>query len=168
MKALMSKWIIQALLPNHSNMQVLLRYCINQLQPSSHDRRGSYSLWLFSPTFSIKCKSKIWRHIAQAWTVMAHTTTFLSPSCSKDILQLSFWWRMEYDQSKFGITMNRSFVLYKKGMRHFQGIWDPARHGLLEWEIARKDSPSQRSTMTSSSSCLKTLWEFQKEVSQQT
>jgi hypothetical protein len=36
MRALMSKWIIQALLRTQSNLQVLIRYRIMQLQPSYH------------------------------------------------------------------------------------------------------------------------------------
>ena len=34
MRVLMSKWIIQALLLGQSNLQVILNYCIMQLQPS--------------------------------------------------------------------------------------------------------------------------------------
>lgn len=44
MKVLMSEWIIQALLPNHVNMQILLRFRIAWLQPSYHGNRGPTSL----------------------------------------------------------------------------------------------------------------------------
>ena len=36
MHALTSKWIIQAFLLGHANLQVLLKYRIMQLQPSCH------------------------------------------------------------------------------------------------------------------------------------
>lgn len=36
MKALMSKWIIQALLPGKSSLQIILKYRIMHLQPSYH------------------------------------------------------------------------------------------------------------------------------------
>jgi hypothetical protein len=38
MKALMSKWIIQAIMPDHANMQILVRCRITRLQPSYHDK----------------------------------------------------------------------------------------------------------------------------------
>ena len=66
MRALMSKWIIQALLLGQSNMQVLLRYHIMQLQHCYHGSWGPSSLWLFSPNFSIKSRSKVQSHIAQS------------------------------------------------------------------------------------------------------
>ena len=47
MKTYVSKWIVQALLPAHSNLQTLLRYYIAQLQPSYHGFWGPSSLWLF-------------------------------------------------------------------------------------------------------------------------
>lgn len=54
MKALMSEWIVQALLPNKSNLQIILRSCIMQLQPSYYGPWGPSPLWLFSPNFSTK------------------------------------------------------------------------------------------------------------------
>ena len=44
MKTIVSKWIVQALLPDHSNLQTLLRYCITQLQPSYKGFRDPSSL----------------------------------------------------------------------------------------------------------------------------
>lgn len=99
MRALVSKWTIQALLPNQVKFaNLVLRYLIKQLQPSQHGSWGPSSLWLFSPNFSIKGGSKVWRHIAQSWKVMACTMTFLSPSlsCLDDILQLNLLWPSEY------------------------------------------------------------------------
>ena len=73
MKTLTSKWIIQALPPSKSNPQSILMYGITQLQPSYHDTWGPSSLWLFSPNFSIKGGSKVWRHINQMWKMMVST-----------------------------------------------------------------------------------------------
>ena len=58
MRALMSKWITQALLPSQLNLQVLLRYHITQLQPSCHGSWAPSSLWLFSPIFELKVDQK--------------------------------------------------------------------------------------------------------------
>ena len=62
-KTLMNKLVIQALLPSKSNLQIISRYCITQLQPSPHGPWGHFSLWLFSPQFSIKGGSKAWHHV---------------------------------------------------------------------------------------------------------
>lgn len=47
MRALMSKWITQAISHSQLNMQVLLRYHITQLQHSCYGSWGMSSLWLF-------------------------------------------------------------------------------------------------------------------------
>ena len=79
--------------------------------------------------------SKVWHHITQSWKVMARTTTYLPPSTPENILQLSMWWRTEYQGLYFGITMSRALTLYGKGLRYFQDIWDPGRYesGGCQW-----------------------------------
>jgi hypothetical protein len=78
MKALMSKWINQALLPSKSNLQIILRYHIMHLQPSYHGPWGPSSLWPFSSSFSTKGGSKVWHLITQSWKVwQARLHTFL-------------------------------------------------------------------------------------------
>lgn len=104
------------------NLQILLRCHITQLQPSCHGSWGPSSLWLFSSNFSIKGGSNVWCYIVESWKVMACIDTFLSPSLLEDILQFNLWWEMEYQGLYFGITMDRDFVLYKKGLRFFQDI----------------------------------------------
>ena len=44
MKALVNKWVILALLPGKANLQIILRYCITQFQPSPHILWGPTSL----------------------------------------------------------------------------------------------------------------------------
>lgn len=85
MKALMSKWIIQAIMPDHANMQILVRCRITRLQPSYHDKWGPMSLWLFSPNFSNQGGSQVWWHITQSWKVVVRKVVFLSPSCLEDM-----------------------------------------------------------------------------------
>lgn len=136
MKALMSKWIVQALLPGQSNLRILLRYRITQLKPSCHGKWGLSSMWLFSSYLLGQSRSKVWHHIAHAWKVMTCTATFLSPSCSKDILQLNMQWHMEYQCFQFNITMDRAFVLYRKGLRYFRDVWDHGIDEFLSWEEA--------------------------------
>jgi hypothetical protein len=46
----------------------------------------------------------------------------------EDILQLNIWWKMEYRALYFGITMDRDFITYWKGLRYFCDIWDPTRN----------------------------------------
>jgi hypothetical protein len=93
MRALISKWILQALLPAQSNVQAILRYPITQLQPPYHGSWGPSSLWLFSLNFYTKGGSKVWHHMAQFWKVMARKVAYaayLSPSILEDIKLCSF------------------------------------------------------------------------------
>ena len=97
-------------------MQILLGYCIKQIQPSYHISWGPTSLWLFSPNLSITRRVKVCCHIAQSWKVMARMMTFLSLSCLEDTLQLRLWWQIEYKEFYSSITMDRGFILYSKGL----------------------------------------------------
>ena len=81
--------------PRQSNLQLLLRYCITQLQSLVMTLGPIFSLVvLFWSLYPRHIKSL--HHIAQSWKVMAQIVVFLSPSCVEDILQLNFWWMMEY------------------------------------------------------------------------
>ena len=128
MGALMSKWIIWALLPGQLNLQITLTYGITLMQPSYHNLWGLSSFWTFYPNFSTKRGCNVWHHITRIWKVMANTNADLSPSIPKDILQLNLWWRTEYQGLYFGITMGKVLTLYRKWLRYFQGY-------LGSWEI---------------------------------
>jgi hypothetical protein len=68
---------------------------------------------------------------------MVCTTTFLSSYCSKDILQLDLWWKMEYCGLYFGLTIDWGLVLFSKGLRYLCDIYDPRRYDFFGWEEAR-------------------------------
>lgn len=118
MKLLMSKWIVQALLPGMSNLQIILQYRITKLQPSNHGPWGPSSLWLFTPNFSTKGRSRVWHHITQSWKRMANTVAYLSSSTAEDILQTNLWWRTKYQCLHFDITMSKAIIFYHKGLRY--------------------------------------------------
>lgn len=126
--AFISKWVIQALFFGNSNLPIILRYRITQLQPSSHGPWGPSSSWLFSPQFSTKGGSKVWHRITQLWKVMARTVAYFSLSTPKDFLQINLWWRMEYEGSYFGIIMSKAYTLV---LRYFRVIWDLGKYNFL-------------------------------------
>ena len=136
MCVLMRKWIIQTLLLGQSNLQTLQGYHVKQLQPSYHGSWGHFSLMLFSLKKFIKGGSKVWRHIAQSWEVMACMGDLLFLTCTEDIIQLNLWWHGEYRKLYFSITMDMGFLLYSKGLRQFRDVWDLERNKNLEWEEA--------------------------------
>ena len=65
---------------------------------------------------------------------MVQSTTSLSRSYLKDVLQLNLWWQMEYQELYFGTTIDSTFVLYILGLRYSQEIWDLGRNDFLNWE----------------------------------
>ena len=136
MKAFMSKWVIHALLPGKSNLQIIMSHRITHLQHSLHGPWGPSSLWLFFPQFCTKGGSKVWHHISQSCKVMAKTVTYLSPTTPKDILQLNLWWKEEYQGLYFGIVMSRAYTLNMNGLRYFRDNWDLGRYDFLNWEHA--------------------------------
>ena len=96
MKALVSKWVIQALLLSKSNLQIISRYCIKQLQPSTHGPWGPPPYGYSSHNSLQRGGSKVWHHNTQLWKVMPKTIAYIPPTISEDILQLNLWWRTEY------------------------------------------------------------------------
>ena len=150
MKALMSKWVTQALLPEISNLQTVLRHCIKQLQPSTHGPWGPSTLWLFSPHFSTKGGTKVWHHITQSWKGMAKMVTHLIPTIPEDTLQLNLWWRTKYQGIHSGILMCKAYTFYKSGLRNFTDIWDPWKYDFpaRTGRMPKQSSPWKKSTMT--------------------
>ena len=70
---------------------------------------------------------------------MARTVAYLSPSIMEDVLQLNLWWKTGYQGLYFGITMDRTLILYRKGLRYFRDIWHLGRNGFWEWEEAKAE-----------------------------
>jgi hypothetical protein len=70
---------------------------------------------------------------------MARAIAYISPSISKDIMQLNLSWRMEYQGLHSSITMGRVIVLYRKGLRYFHDILDPGRNEFLKWEVFQNE-----------------------------
>ena len=68
---------------------------------------------------------------------MARMVTYLPPPTPEDILQLSLWWRTEYQSICFGITTSRALTLYGKVVRYFWDIWDPGRYVVHNWEVVK-------------------------------
>ena len=99
---------------------------------------GVYPLCGYSPQISsTKGGTKVWHHNTQSWKVMARMITYLPPPTPEDILQLSLWWRMEYQSIFFCITTSRALTLYGKVLRYFRDIWGPGRYEVHNWEAAK-------------------------------
>ena len=104
MKALMSKWVIQALLLGKSNLQTILRHRIKQLQPPP----------MFSPHFLTKGGTKVWHHIIQSWKIDdGKNVRMPPPTIPEGILQLNLWWRTKCQGIYFGTIMSKAYTLYK-------------------------------------------------------
>ena len=67
LRALMAKWVLKALGPGDSNLQILRRHRIKKIKP---DRRGRWpqSLqWILTHKFSSPRGYRIWNRLMQAW-----------------------------------------------------------------------------------------------------
>jgi hypothetical protein len=116
MKALMSKWIIQALLQSKSNLQIILRPVLHYASTTFLSRTmGSFLLM----AILLKLLYQRWlQSLAPHYLIVegvASTVAYLSPSIVEDIMQLNLWWRTVYQGHYFGITMSRALTLYMKG-----------------------------------------------------
>jgi hypothetical protein len=66
MHELLGKWMVYALVPGNSNLQLNFIFRINQVNPSLHGRLALSPLWIFVSHFAYSGGFKVWHHIAQS------------------------------------------------------------------------------------------------------
>ena len=60
LQALLAKWIVKALLPGNSNLQILLRHKLFQIRPHGPGRWSGSLRWYRSPSFHARNTSTLW------------------------------------------------------------------------------------------------------------
>ena len=68
--AMMTKWIVKALEPGTSNLQLLLKYRLERYQPYSGDRWGPNMDYFTKLSHQYKQGSKVWNRMAETWKTM--------------------------------------------------------------------------------------------------
>ena len=87
MHALLGKWVVYALVPGNSNLQVIFIFRINQVDPSPHSRWAPSPLWSFVPHFAYSGNFKVWHHIAQSWRKLIQRIQYVPPTSEEEIVE---------------------------------------------------------------------------------
>lgn len=122
--SLMCKWIVKAMEPDESNLQLMLRYRLARLNPQ-RGRSWDVSLdWFTSKNHVGFAGSKVWGHISKAWKVMAKGIYQLSPRTRMELLHSNIWWSDGIKLINNGFTYAKGLDFYCKGVKCVDDVWD--------------------------------------------
>ena len=102
---LMCKWVVKAMQPGKSNLQLMLRYRLARCNPQ-RGRKWGVSLDCFTNKQHQGFPgSKIWGHISRAWKIMVRGTYQLPPRSRMELLHSNIWWLEGVELLEKGIDM---------------------------------------------------------------
>ena len=136
--SLLCKWIVKALEPGESNLQLMLRYRLARFNPQKGKRWGVSLDWFTNRQHQGFPGSKIWGHISRAWKVMVRGTYQLPPRTKMELLHSNIWWSECVELLEKGIDYDRGLHLYRKGIWCVDDVWDSSEHEFLTWEKAQR------------------------------
>ena len=84
MHALLGKWMVNALVPGNSNLQVIFIFRINQVNLFPHGRWAPSPLWIFVSHFAYSGGLKVWHHIAQSRRKLIERIQYIPPTSEED------------------------------------------------------------------------------------
>ena len=131
---LLCKWIVKAIEPGESNLQLMLRYRLARFNPQRGRRWGVSLDWFTSRQYQGFPGSKIWGHISKAWKIMVRGTYQLPPRTRMELLHLNIWWSEGVELLEKGIDYARGLHLYCKGIRCVDDVWDSSEQEFFTWE----------------------------------
>lgn len=76
---LMCKWILKAMEPGESNLQLMIGYRLARFKPKKEEVGGVSLDWFTSKQHHGYSRSKVWGHISEAWKIMVKGTYQLPP-----------------------------------------------------------------------------------------
>lgn len=94
---LLCKWIVKALEPRESNLQLTLRYRLAQFNPKRGRKWGVNLECFTSKNHKGFLVSKVWGHINKAWKSMVKGTYQLPPCTLSGLLHSNVWWSVGLD-----------------------------------------------------------------------
>jgi hypothetical protein len=131
---LLSKWIIQALQPNNSNIQLFLRYMLLSMQPYSGAKWLADPSWALQHDHKSKPGSKIWIRNSRAWKYIVKAVSLNEPTNFYGVLNRGLW--LEGCLNLIGPNMSkaRGRELFQMGMQAIRDVWNLEEGQLYNWE----------------------------------
>ena len=136
--SLMCKWIVRAIEPGESNLQLMLRYRLARFNPQRGHSWGVSLDWFTNKTHQGFQGSKIWGHISKAWRLMVKGVFQVPPRTRAELLNSNIWWSEGVEMLKKGCTYDKGLQFYRRGLRCVDDIWDSTEQNFLSWEVAKR------------------------------
>lgn len=107
--SLLCKWIVKAMKPGESNLQLMLRYRLARFKPQRGRSWGASLDWFTNKAHQGVAGSKSWGHIGKAWKTMVKGIFQIPPRTRIELLHPNIWWSNGLD------IINQGFS-YSKGL----------------------------------------------------
>lgn len=122
--SLLCKWIVKAMEPGESDLQLMLRYRLGRFKPQRRSRWGVSFGWFMSKVHQGFSYSKIWGHIRKVWKVMVKGVYQIPPCTRIELLHSNIWWSDRVELLAKGFAYAKGLHLYRKGIPYVEDIWD--------------------------------------------
>jgi hypothetical protein len=136
--SLLCKWIVRAMEPRDSNLQVMLRFRLVHFKPQRGRSWGPSLDWFTNKQHQGFTGSKVWGHIGKAWRIMAKGLYQIPPKTRLELLHSNLWWSEGVALLKEGFTHVQGLHFYKKCIKCVDDIWDSNAQDFLTLEQARE------------------------------
>ena len=137
--SLLCKWIVRAMEPGESNLQLMLRFRLSHFKPQRGPSWGISLDWFISKQHLRFTGSKVWGLISKTWKTMVKCLYQLPPRTRMEFLHSNVWWSDGVKLLKNGFTHAQGLNLYRKGIKCVGDIWDCGENkfllGTSTWEI---------------------------------
>ena len=130
---LLCKWIVRAMEPGESNLQLMLRYRLARFKPQQGSSWGVSLDWFTNKQHQGFPCSKVWGHTNKAHKIIVKGTYQLPPHNRMELLHSNIWWSDWVELINKGFTYAKGLNFYRKCIQCVDDIWDSGRQDFLTW-----------------------------------
>ena len=120
--SLLCKWVVKAMEPGESNLQIMLRYGLARFNPQRGRSWGVGLDWFTSKNHIGYAGSKVWSHIGKTWKIMVKGLYQLSPRTLMELLHSNIWWSDGVALINDGFTYDQELELYRKSIQIVEDV----------------------------------------------
>lgn len=119
---LLCKWMVKAMEPGESNLQLMLRHMLARFNPQRGWSWGVSLDWFMNKQHQGSPGSKIWG--SKAWKVMVKRAYQLPSRTRMELLHSNICWSEGVKLLNKGIDYTKGLHLYRKGIQCVDDVWD--------------------------------------------
>ena len=135
--SLLTKWVIKAMEPGESNLQLMLRYRFSRFSPNKGRKWGVSLDWFTVKLHQGFTGSKVWGHIGKAWKTMVKNLYQIPPRTRNELTHSNIWWTEGLQLIDNGFPYEQARQFYRNGIQRVGDIWDDTQQEFFTWEEAQ-------------------------------